>query len=133
MTANAPKEPIWISEALARAIHRQQLMLHGGQDGVRAESLLVSALARPKQLHAYGDPPPDLHAMAASYAFGLARNHAFLDGNKRSALVVGLTFLRLNQVRVEATQEEAYFTFLALATGELTEEALAAWLRAHGQ
>lgn len=129
----ASQEPLWISEPLARSIHQQQLMLHGGQDGVRDEGLFASALARPRQLHAYGDPPPDIFALAASYAFGLARNHAFLDGNKRAALVVSLTFLRLNQVRIDATQEEVYFTFLSLASGQITEDALAAWLREHGR
>jgi len=125
--------PTWISTALARAIHQQQLTLHGGLDGVRDEGLFASALARPRQLHTYGDPPPDVFALAAAYAFGLARNHAFLDGNKRTAYVVCRLFLKLNGRDVAATQEEKYLTFLRLAEGDLTEDALAAWLRAHGK
>ncbi len=126
------QEPIWITEQLAKTVHHAQLARHGGMDGVRDEGMFASAMARPRQLFAYGDPPPDRFALAAAYAFGLARNHPFLDGNKRTAYVVCRTFLQLNGEDIQATREEKYFTFLALAAGELTEDALAAWLRAHG-
>jgi death-on-curing protein len=92
---------------------------------------LLSALARPQHLLAYGDPPPDAAALAAGYAFGIARNHPFIDGNKRTALVAARTFLLINGYDLEASQEEKYLTFLHLAEGSLTEEELAAWIRQH--
>ena len=87
---------VWISRALALAIHDRQLAEHGGGSGVRDETLLESALARPQQRYAHGDPPPDLADLAASLACGLARNHPFVDGNKRVSLGACLVFLRLN-------------------------------------
>jgi len=111
-------------------MHQEQLVEHGGSDGLRDEGLLDSALAKPHNVFAYSDSP-DLSRLAASYAFGIARNHAFLDGNKRTALVVSLTFLRLNGWEVEATREEIYLTFLHLADGSLTEDELAAWFASH--
>ena len=87
---------VWIDRALALAMHDRQLAEHGGGSGVRDEGMLDSALARPQQRHAYGDPPPDLADLAASLAFGLARNHPFVDGNKRVSLGACLVFLRLN-------------------------------------
>jgi len=121
--------PRGISIELALAIHERQLAEHGGQAGVREMSLLESALARPQQLHCHGDPPPDLCAMAASYACGIAKNHPFLDGNKRSAHVVYRLFLQWNGVAMDATLEDRYFEMLALAAGEHTEESFGAWLR----
>jgi death-on-curing protein len=121
---------VWIDRRLALAIHDRQLAEHGGSSGVRDENLLESALARPQQLHAYGDPPPDLADLAASLAYGLARNHPFVDGNKRTAYVVCRTFLALNGAELVATQEEKYLTILALAEGKLKPEEFAAWLRA---
>lgn len=121
-------DPIWISTELALAIHRRQLAEHGGADGVRAQGLLESALSRPRHLFAYADPTPDIPALAASYAFGIAKNHAFLDGNKRTAYVVCRTFLLLNGFDMTAGREERYQTFLALAAGELSEETFADWL-----
>lgn len=121
----------WISRALALALHDRQLAEHGGQPGVRDESLLDSALARPQQLHAYGDPPPDIAALAASLAFGLARNHPFLDGNKRTAHVCYRVFLRLNGADLSAGDEEKYVIMLGLASGSVSEEAFAEWLRDH--
>ena len=91
------KEPIWISEPLVLANHQRQLAEHGGLDGVRDAGLLSSALARPKNVWAYGGDAADLSALAASYAFGLARNHPFLDGNKRTAYVVCRTFLKIKR------------------------------------
>lgn len=124
-------DPIWISEALALAIHKRQLAEHGGLEGVRDPGLLQSALARPRHRFAYDDPTPDLPAMAASYAFGIARNHPFIDGNKRTAAVVCETFLELNGMSITATDMEMYPVFLALAAGSVSEEQLAVWLVGH--
>ncbi|MFP5374679.1 MAG: type II toxin-antitoxin system death-on-curing family toxin [Gammaproteobacteria bacterium] len=124
---------VWIEHALALAIHDQQLAEHGGQTGVRDQGLLDSALARPQQLHAYGEPPPDLADLAASLAFGLARNHPFLDGNKRTAHVCYRAFLALNDATLVASEEEKYVAMLALAEGAMTEADFAAWLRRHIQ
>lgn len=120
---------VWIGRALALAIHDRQLAEHGGGEGIRDERLLESALARPQQLYAYGHPPPDLADLAAALAHGLARNHPFVDGNKRTAYVACRTFLALNDVDLAADAEEKYLMMLALAEGELDAEAFAAWLR----
>lgn len=120
---------VWIDRALALAIHERQLSEHGGGSGVRDESLLESALARPQQLFAYGDPRPDLADLAASLAFGLARNHPFVDGNKRTAHVCYRVFLAINDCLLDASGEEKYLHMLALAEGSLGESDFAAWLR----
>lgn len=120
---------IWIERAFALAIHERQLAEHGGGSGVRDESLLESALARPQQLHAYGDPPPDLAQLATSLAFGLARNHAFVDGNKRTAAVACETFLLLNGALLDADDLALYPMYLGLADGSIGEDEFAAWLR----
>ncbi|HJR73032.1 MAG TPA: type II toxin-antitoxin system death-on-curing family toxin [Luteimonas sp.] len=125
------REPVWVQEAVVDAIHLRQLAEHGGAPGVRDANLLASALARPRQLFAYGGDETPLPALAAAYGYGLARNHPFVDGNKRTAFVVTLLFLRLNGHGLDATQEERYRTFLALADGSLGERELAAWLHAH--
>ncbi|MEQ1513152.1 MAG: type II toxin-antitoxin system death-on-curing family toxin [Lysobacteraceae bacterium] len=122
---------VWIEKTLALAIHERQLAEHGGGTGVRDEALLDSALARPQQLFAYGDPPPDLAALTASLAYGLARNHPFVDGNKRTAHVCYRVFLALNDARLIASDEEKYITMLKLAEGSLTEDDFAEWLRRH--
>lgn len=119
----------WITRALALAIHERQLAEHGGGTGVRDESLLESALARPQQLDACGDPPPDVADLAAALAFGLARNHPFVDGNKRTAQVCYRTFLALNDAEFAASDEEKYAQMVGLAAGEITEAAFADWLR----
>lgn len=119
----------WITRSFALAIHDRQLAEHGGGSGVRDEGMLESALARPQQLHAYGDPPPDLADLAASLAFGLARNHPFVDGNKRTAAVACETFLLLNGSTIEADDLDLYPMYLALAEGSLPEADFAAWLR----
>lgn len=133
--ASNAEEPVWLREDVVRAIHRRQLAEHGGAEGVRDEGLLLSALARPRNLLAYADPavapPPDVAALAAAYAFGISRNHPFVDGNKRTALVTARSFLVLNGADLVATQEEKYVTFLGLAEGRVSEEALAAWVRSH--
>ncbi len=124
---------IWIEKELALAIHDRQLAEHGGSSGVRAEELLDSALARPQQLHAYGDPSPDLADLAATLAYGLARNHPFVDGNKRTAAVVCETFINLNDSALNAEDSELFPRYLALAEGKLALEEFAAWLREHTQ
>lgn len=122
-------EPVWISVGVVLALHQRQLAEHGGAQGVRDEGLLESALARPQQLFAYGDPPPDCCALAASYAHGLAKNHAFFDGNKGTAFVVYRLFLLRNGLDVTATKEDRYLSMWHLASGEHTEASFAEWLR----
>ncbi len=120
---------VWIEKPLALAIHDRQLAEHGGSSGVRDEKLLESALARPQQLYAYGDPAPDIADLAATLAFGLARNHPFVDGNKRTAHVSYRVFLELNDIELKANDEDKYVMILALAEGKLREKDFAAWLR----
>lgn len=120
---------VWLEKALVLAVHDRQIAEHGGSGGVRDEGLLESALARPEQLHAYGDPMPDLADLAAALAYGLARNHPFIDGNKRTAHVAYRVFLELNGADLVATDEEKYVAMLALAEGKLSERDFAAWLR----
>ncbi len=122
---------VWINQRLALAIHARQLAEHGGSTGVRDEALLDSALARPEQLFAYGDPPPDIAALCASLAYGLARNHPFVDGNKRTAHVCYRVFLALNDAELAASEEEKYVAMLRLAEGNLSETGFADWLREH--
>jgi death-on-curing protein len=122
---------IWIEKPLAIAIHERQLVEHGGGSGARDEKLLESALARPQQLLAYGDPPPDLADLAASLACGLARNHPFVDGNKRTAHVCYRVFLALNDVELDASDEEKYIAMMSLAEGTLKQKPFANWLRQH--
>ena len=122
---------IWIERPLAIAIHERQLAEHGGGSGVRDETSLDSALARPQQLYAYGDPPPDLADLAASLAFGLARNHPFVDGNKRTAAVVCETFIMLNGGALDADDLDLYPRYVALAEGSLPEAEFGTWLREH--
>jgi death on curing protein len=123
-------EPIWIDKPEVLVVHSRQLAEHGGSDGLRDETLLDSALSKPRNVFAYADDAT-LTRLAASYAFGLAQNYAFIDGNKRTALVVSEGFLRLNGLRVVSTPEEKYFTFLHLADGSLSEEELTAWFTQH--
>ena len=120
---------IWIERTLALAVHDRQLAEHGGSSGVRDEALLDSALARPQQLFAYGNPPPDLANLAASLAFGLARNHPFVDGNKRTAHVCYRAFIALNGGELVAGAEEKYAAMMGLAEGSISEYEFAAWLR----
>ncbi len=119
----------WVTIEVALAAHAEQIAEHGGGVGVRDANLLDSAMARPRNLAAYGDP--DAAALAAAYAYGIARNHPFVDGNKRTAAVVSETFLLLNGLTLMASDAELVVTFLALAAGELSEEELADWFRAH--
>jgi death on curing protein len=116
----------WLHAGVVEAVHLRQLSEHGGATGIRDR-----ALAKPLQLDAYGDPPPDLCALAAAYGHGIAHLHPFVDGNKRTSLVATLLFLRLNGLTVTASSTARYETWLALAAGDLDESALAGWLRAH--
>ena len=120
---------IWIDRRALLLLHGESLVLHGGAPGIRDEGLLDSALARPENLAAYGQP--DVFDCAAAYAFGLAKNHPFIDGNKRAAFLGAGMFLRLNGFRLTATQHEATLTMLALAASDITEAAYADWLRNH--
>ena len=119
----------WIDKRLLLLLHDESLSMHGGASGMRDQGLLDSALARPLNIVAYGEP--DTADLAAAYGFGLAKNHPFIDGNKRTAfLAVGL-FLRLNGHRLTATQADATLTMLGLAAGKITEADFAKWLRAN--
>jgi death-on-curing protein len=120
---------IWVRQDVVLALHDEQIAEHGGLSGIRDAALVESALARPLNLAAYGEP--DAADLAAAYAFGLARNHPFADGNKRSAAVVALTFLLLNDVTFEITEAELVVMTLALAAGDLTEDEVARWFRDH--
>jgi death-on-curing protein len=123
------KDWIWVSPELAEAIHDRQLAEHGGPSGVRDRGLFESALARPQQLAFYGDSDVDAPALAAAYAFGMARNHPFIDGNKRTAYVLCRTFLVLNGWDMLGDVSERYRVFLGLANGSIDEDELATWLR----
>jgi len=122
-------EPEWLEERTVRLFHKRQLAEHGGMSGIRDDNMLMSALAKPQQLWCYGSPPPDLCQLAAAYAFGLAKNHPFLDGNKRTAAIACETFLILNGRSFLVGEEEKYPMYLALAAGELSEEDFTIWLR----
>jgi death-on-curing protein len=120
-------EPVWIREIEVLALHRRLLSQFGGSDGVRDAALLDSALARPRNRFAYAELPPSVAELAAAYAFGICRNHPFVDGNKRTAMAVAFVFSEVNGAEVTATQEDAYLTFLSLAAGSLNEEDLTVW------
>lgn len=117
----------WLSKSEVLSIHAEQITRHGGPLGLRDEALLESALGRPQNLLAYGTP--DLVQLAAAYAWGLVRNHAFVDGNKRISFLVCLTFLAMNGHSLTAQDDDKITTWLALAEGSLDESALAEWLR----
>ena len=120
----------WINKQALFLLHDESLAEHGGAAGLRDEGLLDSALARPLNLDAYGTP--DFADLAASYAIGLAKNHGFVDGNKRAAFLATGLFLHLNGYRLSVSQVDATLTMLAVAAGEMDEASFAAWLRAHG-
>jgi death-on-curing protein len=129
MTKSARQEPVWIARDEALAIHDRQLAEHGGGVGIRDKGAFESALARPINKWNYGED--DLASLAAAYAFGVARNHAFVDGNKRTAWVLARLFLALNHVNLRFTAAEAIEAMLALAAGELAEDEMADWFRRH--
>ena len=124
------KEPVWIDERDALALHERLLALHGGAEGLRDSALLKSALARPQQHFAYAESP-DMVDMAAVYTGGIVRNHPFVDGNKRTGFVVGILFLELNDYRFSASEEDAAQAFLELASGNLDGAGYGAFLRAN--
>lgn len=121
-------EWLWVVTEVAIEAHREQLIEHGGGHGTRDVGLLESAMMRPRNLAVYESP--DAAALAAAYAYGLARNHPFVDGNKRTAAIVSETFLILNGLVLDAADAEIVVAFQALAAGELSEEELADWFRA---
>lgn len=123
----------WVSKSSLLLLHGESLAEHGGATGLRNEGLLDSALGRPLNLLAYAsqDEAPDFAALAASYTVGLAKNHPFVDGNKRAAFLATGLFLYLNGYRLNASQADATLTMFAVASGEITENEFAAWLRAH--
>jgi death-on-curing protein len=123
-----PAEPTWLTRVIVDAIHTDQIREHGGLLGLRDENGLESALARPRHKWLY-ERPADLASLGAAYAFGLAKNHPYHDGNKRVALLAMLAFLAINGQDVEADDDDVLTTMLALATGHITESQLAAWLR----
>ena len=124
-------EPHWIRLDVVLAIHTAQLAEHGGLDGLRDRNGLESAIASPQNLFAYGNPTPDIATMAAQYAFAIACNQVFLDGNKRTALVVCRTFLLLNGHNLVASQDAKYHTIWKLANGQFDIHQMADWIRAH--
>ncbi len=126
------KDPVWITRAVILAVHDEQLAEHGGGTGLRDEGLLDSALARPQNRRGY-DPNADACALAASYAFGIARNHPFVDGNKRTAFVAAELFLELNGVTLKAEDGDCVIVMLRLAAGEIGEDEFADWLRANSR
>ena len=132
MTTHAANQAwVWVDTAVLLAVHEEQLAEHGGAAGIRDKGLLQSALARPQNLAAYG--APDAFMLAAAYGFGLARNHPFIDGNKRTAFVAVELFLALNGCALSAPDADCVLTMLSLAAGELDEAAFAEWLRRYGR
>lgn len=129
MGASKPRDWVWIATEVAEAAHAEQLVEHGGPAGLRDPGALDSAVMPPRNLALYG--APDIATLAAAYGFGIARNHPFVDGNKRTAAVVMETFLVLNGHALGASDAELVVAVQALAAGDLSEDELADWLRAH--
>lgn len=125
------KAPVWVLHEVARAFHESLLAEHGGAAGIRDAGLLESALGRPENLFAYGTPT--LFELAAAYAFGLIKNHPFIDGNKRIGFATAVLFLQLNGIRFAAKEVDAVLRTLALAAGEMDESAYATWLKANSK
>ncbi len=126
------QDPRWISRLVVDAIHTDMLLTHGGMPGLRDENALESALARPRQRFSY-DPEADLAELAAAYAYALARNHPYNDGNKRVAFMVMAVFLALNGTEFLASENDVVTTIVALASGDLDEETLENWVRSHSR
>ena len=123
------KEPIWINLRVVKAFHDRQINEHGGLAGLRDEGLLLSALSRPENAYHYSDPKPDIAELAAAYGFGLAKNHAFNDANKRTALIAIRLFLKLNGYDLVVSPEDKYKTIIRVAASEISEYELAPWIR----
>ncbi len=124
-------EPRWLDRDIVVALHQELIAEHGGLGGIRDEGLLDSALGRPRNLHAY--EVPSLFELAAAHGFGLALNHPFIDGNKRTALVAADVFLQMNGLEIVAAEVEIAATFRDLAAGEIDERTLAAWIEANSE
>lgn len=131
MTRAANQAWVWVTQDILLAVHDEQIAEHGGGTGLRDAGLLASAIARPQHLVVYGEP--DAAQLAAAYAFGVACNHPFVDGNKRTAYVAAELFLALNGIALTADDAGATLTMLQLAAGDMSEEAYAGWLRQHLQ
>ena len=125
------KEPVWVLREVVLTLHEQSLAQFGGSAGIRDEGLMDSALGKPRNLFAYGKPA--LFDLAASYAFGLVKNHPFIDGNKRTGFIVAVLFLELNGCQFFAGEVDATVRTLALAAGDMTEAAYAQWLKANSR
>ena len=123
------EEPRWLKENVVAAIHQRQLAEHGGLDGVRDPGMLSSALARPRNTFAYTQPKPDLATLAADYAFGVIKNHPFIDGNKRTCFMAAYTFLGKHQWELVASEPDAALETLRLAANDCSETEYAAWLK----
>lgn len=119
----------WLDETIVRAMHEDQLAQHGGLAGVRDNNLFLASLDRPKNLLAYGEPTPTIFDLAAAYGYGFAKNHAFIDGNKRVAFVVMATFLELNGYSLDVPETEVVLVMERLAAGSETQESIAQWLQ----
>jgi len=120
-------EPIWVLLEAVKAIHNRQIAEHGGTTGVRDSELLESALAKPKNIYLYSKSQSSIPSLASAYAYAISKNHPFLDGNKRVALVVSIAFMKLNGWRVVASQEILYTIFWNLAAGKISEDELLLW------
>jgi death-on-curing protein len=125
------KEPVWMLREVVLLAHEQSLAQFGGSNGIRDGGLLDSALGKPQNLFAYGKP--NLFELAASYAFGIVKNHPFIDGNKRAGFLVAVVFLESNGYRFYATEVDAALRTLALAAGEMSEAAYAEWLKTNSK
>ena len=124
------KEPIWVLDDVVHSVHSMLLAEHGGGTGTRDKSLLKSALARARQKYVY-EPEASIFELAATYSFGIAKNHPFVDGNKRTAFVVGTLLLEINGFKLNAPEPNAAITFESLASGQLDEGELSAWFKEH--
>jgi death on curing protein len=125
------KEPYWLTREECLALHEMMLSQYGGSEGLRDENMLESALAKPRQLFAYGKPT--MTNLAASYVFGVVKNHPFIDGNKRTGFMLGAGFLERNGYEFHASEAEAAVRTLALAAGDMSEAEYAAWLKANSR
>ncbi|BAY17914.1 death-on-curing family protein [Anabaenopsis circularis NIES-21] len=122
-------EPFWLDEAIVRAMHKDQLAQHGGLAGIRDSNLFLASLDRPKNLLAYGEPTPTILDLAAAYGYGFAKNHVFVDGNKRVAFVTMATFLEVNGYSLDVIDTEVVLMMEQLAIGTETQESIAEWLQ----
>jgi death-on-curing protein len=130
MTDPENPQPHWLTAFIVERVHEAQIREHGGEHGVRDKPLLQSALHRPKNTFAY-NPDATLTDLAADYAFGIARNHPFVDGNKRTAFLAAYIFLELNELTIAADEPEVVAVVIALSSGDISRDAFAQWLKEH--